>query len=319
MPMRRRRPHRAGDACHRQECTNAHQISNPRMPKTDAAGTDASQFRLYRGRSSGTVRETSPDWLDAMTTPVPEATPDTPAEAPRAGTGEWHFAPDLPIGNNPLFAWPLRIRDIVAYHRDYWFTLSEAVIFLALAVAGWWSLRSILGDMSVVLAPGWIGAVLALNFGLVLLFAGGFHLFFYSFRKQGDERKYVAQFGHRGGSRFTFSPILSASAIRVTWCLRRDHDNMFWSLASGVPIWSGYVVLILWTHANGWTPAVTMADNPVLFILILMFTGPWVAFHFYWGTGFSIPGPSTVMSIRCITATSMSAPGPAFRCILLNM
>ncbi|MEC8517046.1 MAG: sterol desaturase family protein [Pseudomonadota bacterium] len=211
-----------------------------------------------------------------MTTPVPEPRPGTPAEAPRAGAGEWHFAPELPIGNNPLFVWPLRVRDIVTYHRDYWLTLSEAVIFLALAVAGWWGLRSIHGDMSV-LAPGWIGAVLALNFGLVLLFAGGFHLFFYSFRKQGDERKYVAQFGHRGGSRFTFG--------------NQVHDNMFWSLTSGVPIWSGYVVLILWTHANGWTPAVTMADNPVLFVLILMFTGPWVAFHFYWGHRLLHTGP----------------------------
>ena len=75
-----------------------------------------------------------------MTTPVPEPRPGTPAEAPRAGAGEWHFAPELPIGNNPLFVWPLRIRDIVAYHRDYWLTLSEAVIFLGLAVAGWWAL-----------------------------------------------------------------------------------------------------------------------------------------------------------------------------------
>ena len=141
----------------------------------------------------------------------------TAAQSPRAAAGEWHFAPDLPIGNNPLFVRPWRIRDIIAYHRDYWLTLSEAVIFLGLAVAGWWALRPVLGDMSVV-APGWIGAVLALNFGLVMLFAGGFHLFFYSWRGQGDRRKYVAQFGHRGGSRFTFG--------------NQVHDNMFWSLAA---------------------------------------------------------------------------------------
>ena len=150
------------------------------------------------------------------------------------------------------------------------------MIFLAIAVVGWWGLRPLLGDMSV-LAPGWIGALLALNSGLVLLVAGGFHLFFYSLRGQGDERKYVAQFGHRGGARFTFG--------------NQVYDNMFWSLASGVPIWTGYVVLILWMHANGWAPSVTMAGNPVLFVLILTFTGPWVAFHFYWGHRLLHTGP----------------------------
>ena len=31
---------------------------------------------------------------------------------------EWLYAPDLPIGNNPLFEWPLNARRIIAYYRD---------------------------------------------------------------------------------------------------------------------------------------------------------------------------------------------------------
>ena len=87
--------------------------------------------RLFRRLSSGTVRGAIPDWLDAMTKSTPDNASRTVSGSPRATTGEWHFAPDLPIGNNPLFVWPWRIRDIIAYHRDYWLTLSEAVIFLA--------------------------------------------------------------------------------------------------------------------------------------------------------------------------------------------
>src|SRR6056300_1952839 len=89
------------------------------------------------------------------------------AAAPR----EWHFAPDLPIENNPLFTWPLNWRRIVGYHRDYWLTLSEVSLFLIIAVAGWALLAPLLGNMSV-LSFGWIGMVLALNYGLVILVAG---------------------------------------------------------------------------------------------------------------------------------------------------
>ena len=181
-----------------------------------------------------------------------------PAEAERepdaaAASGEWHFAPDLPIENNPLFTWPLDWRRIVAYNRDYWLTLSEVSLFLIVAVAGWALLAPLLGDMSS-LSFSWIGMVLALNYGLVILVAGGFHLFFYTLRRQGDDRKYVRQFGHRGGARFTFG--------------MQVHDNMFWSLASGVPVWTGYEVLLLWMHANGWSPGLSFGASPVMFLLV---------------------------------------------------
>jgi len=193
-----------------------------------------------------------------------------------AAPGEWHFAPDLPIENNPLFVWPWNWRRIIAYHRDYWLTLSEVSLFLIMAVAGWALLAPSLGDMAI-LSLSWIGMILALNYGLVILVAGGFHLFFYTLRRQGDELKYVAQFGHRGGGRFTFG--------------RQVHDNMFWSLASGVPIWTGYEVLCLWMHANGWSPGLAFGASPALFLLVLLFTGPWVAFHFDWGHRLLHTGP----------------------------
>ncbi|MEX0502592.1 sterol desaturase family protein [Alphaproteobacteria bacterium LSUCC0719] len=205
---------------------------------------------------------------DTVSETIADTVSGTGAESQHAHASEWHFAPDVPIENNPVFAWPWNWRRIIAYHRDYWLTLSEVSLFLVIAVAGWWALRPLLGDMSV-LAPGWIGTLLALNFGLVLLVAGGFHLFFYVRRGQGDDRKYVARFGHRGGSRFTFGS--------------QVYDNMFWSLASGVPIWTGYEVLVLWVHATGGSPAVSFAASPVLFLILVFFTGPWVAFHFYWG------------------------------------
>ena len=194
----------------------------------------------------------------------------------RIPASEWHYAPDLPIGNNPLFEFPWRADRIISYHRDYWLSLSEAVIFMALALGGWGLLRGPLGDMSV-FAADWIGIVYALNFAMVLLFAGGFHLFFYTLRRQGDNRKYVPQFGHRGGGRFTFGS--------------QVHDNMFWTLASGVTVWTAYLVFLLWAHANAVMPTITFGANPWVFSAVAFCTGIWVAFHFYWGHRLLHVGP----------------------------
>ena len=63
----------------------------------------------------------------------------------RIPASEWHYAPDLPIGNNPLFEFPWRIDRILSYYREYWLSLSETVVFLLFAVIlgalGWWMSR----------------------------------------------------------------------------------------------------------------------------------------------------------------------------------
>ena len=60
---------------------------------------------------------------------------------------EWNYAPELPIGNNPLFDWPLNIRAIFIYYRDSWLTLSEVSLFAILAIAGWWAHQAGLGGV----------------------------------------------------------------------------------------------------------------------------------------------------------------------------
>ena len=58
---------------------------------------------------------------------------------------EWNYAPELPIGNNPLFDWPLNVRAIFIYYRDSWLTLSEVSLFAILAIGGWWAHQAGLG------------------------------------------------------------------------------------------------------------------------------------------------------------------------------
>ena len=167
-----------------------------------------------------------------------------------------------------MFEFPWRIGRIAAYYRNYWLSLSETLIFLLLAIGGWALLEAPLGDISV-LSWGWVGIIYAMNFGTMIIFAGGFHLFFYALRKQGDETKYVMQFGHRGGGRFTFG--------------NQVHDNMCWLLASCIAVWTRYSALLLWAHANRVMPAIYFAGHPVLLSAIVFCTGMWVAFYFYCG------------------------------------
>jgi lathosterol oxidase len=187
-------------------------------------------------------------------------------EAGRAAEREWNYHPDFPIDNNPLFSWPPRISDTLTYYRDSWLTLSEGTIFTALAILVLYFAHPSL-TTTATLDWTWIAAVYARNFITLLVVAGGLHVYFYTLRSQETELKYVKPFLSRGGSRFNFQNQL--------------HDNAFWSLGSGVLIWTGFEVLCLWAMGNGHIRAISFAEMPVWSVLALPAIFMWVSFHFY--------------------------------------
>ena len=87
-------------------------------------------------------------------------------------SSEWHFHPELPIGNNPLFEFPWSLSKIIAYHRDYWLTLSEVSFFLLLSIAGWLLHQSSLSIVAS-LSFDWAIQVYVRNLVIVLVVAGG--------------------------------------------------------------------------------------------------------------------------------------------------
>ncbi|MGC6517681.1 MAG: sterol desaturase family protein, partial [Candidatus Puniceispirillaceae bacterium] len=184
-------------------------------------------------------------------------------KAPRS---EWHFHPDLPIGNNPLFEFPWSLSKIITYHRDYWLTISEVSFFLVLSIMGWFAHQAALSQ-SADLSISWAAQIYLRNFIITIIVAGGLHHALYKRKSQNTDTKYIAAFLHRGGAKFTFGNQL--------------YDNMFYSLISGVLIWSAYEAFLLWSLASGHSQSLSLAVAPFLFIVILLFTGVWVAFHFY--------------------------------------
>jgi lathosterol oxidase len=118
------------------------------------------------------------------------------------------------------------------------------------------------------LAFGWVFQVWLVNLGLMICIAGGLHWFFYVWRGQGKALKFDHREPAKGNSLWNFS--------------NQVHDNMFWSLGSGVLQVTVLQVLVMWLMANGYVPTINLTSNPILFIAGLMLLPIWSAFHFYW-------------------------------------
>ncbi|MEM7290771.1 MAG: sterol desaturase family protein [Pseudomonadota bacterium] len=189
------------------------------------------------------------------------------AQAQNKFNRQWHYVPDVPIKTSPLFAWPPRPVAIARWIGGSWFTIGENIILVALAVACWaWFQPSL--ETAKTLEPGWIAQIYIRNLVLMILVAGGLHWFFHTGKKQGDARKYDKRDVGGDGKVYTFNNQL--------------YDNMFWTLASGVTLWTAYEILMFWAMANGYAPVLTWRENPLWFTLLLFLTPLWISFHFYW-------------------------------------
>ncbi len=179
----------------------------------------------------------------------------------------WNHVPPVPLQVSPLFQWPLRPMAILRWFWDSWFLISEKLILLGIAFACVAWIQPPL-DVTDTLAPGWIVEIWLRNLVLMTLVAGGLHLYFYRWSLQGQRLKYDARPLMVSGKQFTLG-----GQIR---------DNMFWTLASGVTIWTGYEVLIFWAMGNGVAPVLTWGQSPVWFVALFLLIPLWESFHFYW-------------------------------------
>ena len=185
----------------------------------------------------------------------------------RPGRQEWNWHPELPIGNSPIFSWPPKPVAAIKWLARSWLQLSEQLIFAILAVVVWLYFQPAL-ELCKELSFGWIAQVYVRNLVLMVVVAGGLHLYFYSYRLQGKRLKYDGRDMVRKARSYSFNDQL--------W------DNVFWSIASGVTQWTAYEVLLLWAFANGYAPRLTFADNPVGFLAWFIAVPIWTSLHFYW-------------------------------------
>lgn len=114
----------------------------------------------------------------------------------------------------------------------------------------------------------WIAGLYLRNLILLSVVAGGLHLYFHGYRRQGDRLKFDKRPLAVVGKQFTLG-----GQVR---------DNVFWSLASGVTVWTGYEVLMFWAMANGYASVLVWSAHPVWFVALFLLIPIWESFYFYW-------------------------------------
>lgn len=183
----------------------------------------------------------------------------------RDGRGNWRppYLVELPA----LFAWPPRplgaLKWLFGFQGYLWPWNS---LYLGIAMATWFFLTPDLASMRD-FEFGWIALVLGRNAAMMLLIVGTWHLYFYVFKGQGTDFKYTARPLATNSKSFLFG--------------HQVRDNMFWTFASAVPIWSAYEVVTLWAYANDLLPFINWETNPVWFVALLVLIPALRDFHFY--------------------------------------
>lgn len=179
---------------------------------------------------------------------------------------EWGHHPDLPVKVSPLFRWPIKPYEVFRWFWDSWFLISERLLLVGVAFLSWYYVQPSL-QVSQDFAVGWVAQMWVRNLILMTTVAGGLHLWLFTFKGQGHTLKYDPR-DLATGRMFTFGS--------------QTLDNMFWTMVSGVTIWTAYEALMIWAFANGYLRVLQFNESPVWFIALFFLIPIWESFYFYW-------------------------------------
>ncbi len=178
----------------------------------------------------------------------------------------WNYIPDLPIQVSHYFRRPFNLINILKWMVASWFPVSDRLVVLVLALISWAFFHPSI-ETSKEFSIAWVAQIYFRNLFLMFLVAGGLYLYFYVWRKQGDELRFDEKPPAKSHSPFSFGSQL--------W------DNMFWTIASGVTIWTAYEVLMMWSMANGFTPMLDLTQDWPWILLLIFLVPIWETFYFF--------------------------------------
>ncbi|HTW28196.1 MAG TPA: sterol desaturase family protein [Acetobacteraceae bacterium] len=191
------------------------------------------------------------------------------SQAAVSGPGERaaDWIPPEPIPTPPVFVWPPRPRAFLRFLFGFpGYLWPWNLLYVAIALPTWLWLTPDLARMKS-FAPGWIAFLLARNLALLTLVISAWHVPLYVRRVQGTRFKYRARWLAQDNAAFLFRNQL--------------RDNVFWTLASGVPIWTAYEALTYWAQANGLIPTMNWKTQPLFGVALMLFIPLFREVHFY--------------------------------------
>ncbi|WP_340301794.1 sterol desaturase family protein [Roseobacter sp. HKCCD7870] len=159
--------------------------------------------------------------------------------------GSWR--PNAPLIVGPLLDTPWSLVRVLKWIPSY--LLPWNSLFFALATILWvWLTPSREALQSFEL--GWISFLLLRNAAMILVLFGILELGLYVKRRQGNHYKYNARFPADHPS-------------DVFWFRSQSIDNALRTFLSGVPIWTAYEVILLWSWANNIGLWSAWSNNPI--------------------------------------------------------
>lgn len=179
------------------------------------------------------------------------------------------WTPEEPVNVPPLLHWPPPPVRILRYLFGFpGFYFPWLALYGLVALLQWLALQATRADLAR-LSAGWIALLLASNAIAAVVVYGSWHRQLYGRRAQ--------------GARFKYNPRWPASQDLSPPFRRPTANNVFWSLCSGVPVWTAYAVLTLWAQARGIAPVTTWAQAPLYCSALMLLLPFFHGLHFYAG------------------------------------
>ncbi len=175
-----------------------------------------------------------------------------------------HWRPFKAIVYPQVFVWPVKPAAIFKWIPEYLWPWNT--IYAVIGIVFWLCFSPSL-ETAKNFAWGWVLFIFVRNVALVLLFFGAYHLRLYVQKAQGIKFKFNAKWPDRNNPAFLFG--------------NQNLENLFWTFASGLPIWTAYEAVTLWLFANGYISMVTWQQNPVWFVVLMLLIPLWREVHFY--------------------------------------
>ena len=175
---------------------------------------------------------------------------------------DWNYHPKIPLENNSIFRSPPKLIFFKSWILRNWLHLSEKVILVMVSSFIWYFFYPSL-EQTKIIEFSWIFQIWVINLLLMILIAGGLHWYFYIIKGQ-DKRLKFDKRDQGKGKLWDFS--------------NQVHDNMFWSLTSGIGQLTIFQSITMWLLANNYSPVNSFSSNPFWFLAFFLLIPIWSAF-----------------------------------------
>ena len=178
-----------------------------------------------------------------------------------------HYKPDKRVGYPPIFVWPLKpVSALIWIFSIPGYFLPWNLFYVFVGLISWFYLSPPLEAYADFNLEVFLIAF-ARNSFLVGLYFGAFHYRLYVQRAQELEFKFNPRWPSNKSKQFMFG--------------NQNLDNITLTFASGVTIWTGFEVGILWFASNDYISVINAKENLFYFIAMVFLVHLWRDLHFY--------------------------------------